>query len=132
MIIGTGTDIIKTARFKGMTDSFMAKVYTPYERAYILGKGHTSHITAAGLFAAKEAVVKALGTGFKGFWPNQVEIVHDGFGKPKVVLHGKAAQVLGKLVKRKKRFCRRHTIFLSISHTEEEAVAFVVVSAHHQ
>ena len=128
MIIGIGTDIIKTARFKGMTDSFMAKVYTPYERAYILGKGQASHITAAGIFAAKEAVVKALGTGFRGFWPNQVEIVHDGYGKPRVVLHGEAARVLGRLVRRKKRFGRRCSILLSISHTEDEAVAFVVVS----
>ena len=126
MIIGIGTDIVETARFKDMTEHFMARVFTSYERAYLLHKGN---ISAAGIFAAKEAVAKALGTGFKGFWPSSVEIAHDALGKPYVILHDEAARVATKLVKGKRRFYRGYTINLSISHTAENAVAFAVIAA---
>ena len=125
MIVGIGIDIVKTARFESMTQRFMARVYTPRERAYLLEK---SHVSAAGLFAAKEAVVKALGTGFKGFWPNQVEIVHDGLGKPYVVLHKEAALIARKLAGGKRRFGRGYRVLVSISHTGTEAVAYAVIS----
>ena len=125
MIIGIGTDIIKAARFKGMTPRFMARVFTPNERAYLLGK---NHVSAAGLFAAKEAVAKALGTGIRGFWPNQIEIAHDPLGKPYVILHKEAALIARKLARGKRRFYRGYTINLSISHTDTDAIAFVVIS----
>ena len=119
MIIGIGVDIIKTARFESMTDRFMARVYTSRERAYLLGK---NNVSAAGLFAAKEAVAKALGTGFNGFWPDEIEIVHDERGKPEVVLHKEAAQIA-------ERLCGSGTVFhLSISHTDTDAMAFAVMS----
>ena len=126
MIIGIGTDIIKTARFKGMTQRFATRVFTPNERAYLLGKSHES---AAGLFAAKEAVAKALGTGFSGFWPDHIEIAHDALGKPYVILHKEAALIARKLAKGKRRFYRGYTVSLSISHTDTDAVAFTVISA---
>jgi len=126
MIIGIGTDIIKTARFEGMTERFIARVFTPNERAYLLAK---SHVSAAGLFAAKEAIAKALGTGFRGFWPDQIEICHDDLGKPYVILHKEAALTAKKLAKRKRRFYRGYLISLSISHTDTDAVAFAVISA---
>jgi len=145
MIIGIGVDIVKTARFEGMTERFMARVFTSNERAYLLGK---SHVSAAGMFAAKEAVAKALGTGFKGFWPSQVEVVHDENGRPGVVLHGEAeiiasglagvqnrasaeimdrtsAEVLNEVAARGP--CG-YSFHLSISHTAEDAIAFVVMS----
>ena len=123
MVISIGVDIIKTARFKGMTQRFMTRVFTPYERAYLSARGH---ISAAGLFAAKEAAAKALGTGFRGFWPNQIEIVHDNLGRPGVVLHNKAAHIAGKLALDKRLY--NYEISLSISHTDTEAIAFVVIS----
>jgi len=126
IIVGIGTDIIKIARFEEMTDHFMARVFTSNERAYILKKGH---ISAAGIFAAKEAVVKALGTGFRGFWPSDVEITHDDLGKPHVILHGGAARVAHKMIIGKHRFKRKCVIQLSISHTETDAIAFAVVFA---
>ena len=68
-IHGIGTDIIETDRFlnKGALNNrrFIERCFTEGERSYLSGKGRES---AAGLFAAKEAVVKAMGTGFRGFW----------------------------------------------------------------
>jgi len=90
LIKGIGVDIIQTARFEKMTDRFITRVYTSNERAYLHKKGH---ISAAGLFAAKEAISKALGTGFSGIWPSQIEITHDSKGKPGVILHNQAAQI---------------------------------------
>ena len=125
MIIGVGTDIVKTARFEHMTQRFIARVYTARERAYLLAKGHVS---AAGLFAAKEAVAKALGTGFSGFWPSDIEIIHDGNGRPMVVLHSKAALRARKLAKGKRRFGKGYSVSVSISHTDSDAIAFAVLS----
>ena len=122
MILGIGTDIIKIARFESMTERFMSRVFTSNERAYLLTK---STVSAAGLFAAKEAVAKALGTGFRGFWPNQVEILHDTTGQPYVILHEEAARVAARLANSN----QGYTIHLSISHTDTDAVAFVVISA---
>jgi len=121
MIVSTGVDIVKTARFKDMTQRFLTRVYTPTERAYLLPR---CHISAAGLFAAKEAVAKALGTGFSGFWPDAIEITHDAKGKPEVTLHGKAAELLNELGGGVPM-----DVSLSISHTDTDALAFAVVYA---
>ena len=125
IILGIGTDIVKTARFERMTERFIAKVYTARERAYLLAKGHVS---AAGLFAAKEAVAKALGTGFSGFWPSDIEIVHDTNGRPTVILHNKAARKARGLAKGMRRFGKGYTIAVSISHTDETAIAFAILT----
>ena len=124
MILGIGTDIIKTARFERATESFMARVFTQDERAYILKKGH---VTAAGIFAAKEAVAKALGTGFRDFWTSHIEITHDSMGKPGVVLHGNARVFARKLAGRGRR--SGYVVSVSISHTDTDAVAFAVITA---
>jgi holo-[acyl-carrier protein] synthase len=116
-MIGIGTDIVKTARFEGMTPHFMARVFTPDERAYLCGKPLAS---AAGLFAAKEAVAKALGTGFRGFWPDDIEIWHDTQGKPHVRLYNKAKKIAEKSAR------GRYRVYVSIAHTETDAVAFAV------
>jgi len=115
MATGIGTDIVKIARFeRGFSDRFLTRVFSEYERAYVQKKNAAS---IAGLFAAKEAVVKALGSGFSGFWPCDIEILHDVRGKPYVRLRGKAARLLK----------RRHKIMVSISHNETDAIAFAVV-----
>lgn len=73
-----GTDIIKISRIEESikSDSFLNKIYTRSEREYC-----KSAQSFAGLFAAKEAYFKALGTGIK-FPVNQVEILHTPSGKP--------------------------------------------------
>jgi len=118
-----------------MTEHFMARVFTPRERAYLM---HKSHVSAAGFFAAKEAVAKALGTGFKGFWPAKIEIVHDCHGKPYVVLHDEAARIAKRLASavvrdsgtapKAKYRCHKYAVDISISHTCDDAIAFAVLS----
>ncbi|MCL2351293.1 MAG: holo-ACP synthase [Firmicutes bacterium] len=117
MIFGAGTDIIEINRAgKAFSDAaFCGKALTQAERDYLSGKGARS---AAGVFAAKEAAAKALGTGFRGFGLKDVEIFHDCLGKPCVRLHGRAAETAaaGNVTK----------IHLSISHCETYAVAYAV------
>jgi holo-[acyl-carrier protein] synthase len=119
VIIGIGTDIVKITRFEGMATHFMERVFTPDERVF-LGCEASAGMSekAAGMFAAKEAVAKALGTGFRGFWPCDVEVCHDGLGKPYVKLHNKARRVLRS----------KYRIHISISHTDTDAIAFAVIS----
>ena len=121
-IIGIGTDIIETERFKQyelpFDEHFCKRVFTEYERGYLIKKNKAAAQSMAGFFAAKEAVAKAIGTGFNGFWPGVVEIQHDPMGKPLTVLHGgaqEAAQQAG--------IAR---IDVSISHCDHYAVAFAV------
>lgn len=115
MIVGIGTDIVKIARFEGKAENekFMAKIFTASEREYLMDKGVQS---MAGLFAAKEAVVKAMGCGFKGFWPKDIEILHDDMGRPVAKLYGTAVSAV-----------HESTVFhISISHNETDAIAFAV------
>jgi len=128
MILGIGTDIVKVARFKNKNPAFMARVITNVERAYLLKKCEESlPISAAGMFAAKEAVAKALGTGFMGFWPCDIEVVRNEHGKPYIVLHKKAAQIARQLSCGKRSFFGGYNINVSISHTDTDAVAFAII-----
>ncbi|MCL2049536.1 MAG: holo-ACP synthase [Defluviitaleaceae bacterium] len=108
-----GIDIVKIARFENLSQAFLSRFFTEYEREYIAAKGAES---AAGMFAAKEAVVKALGTGFRGVSPADVEIRHKKSGQPYIVLRKNR----GSLRKRK--------IRISISHSDTDAVAVAVVA----
>ena len=112
MITGIGTDIIEISRFDRLVGNahFMERVFTPSERAYINQRPNR----AAGMFGAKEAFSKAVGTGLSGFSLTDVEVRHDDRGKPCFFLYGKAAARFGDL--------RFH---LSISHCDCHAVAFV-------
>ncbi|MCL2198609.1 MAG: holo-ACP synthase [Defluviitaleaceae bacterium] len=120
MIRGIGVDIVKIDRFEKYADDmaspFMLKIFTDREREYLAGKKAQS---IAGIFAAKEAVAKALGTGFAGFLPRDIEILHKKNGKPYAVLHKHA----------KKSAPRRCKIHISISHTSTDAVAYAVISS---
>ena len=133
MIIGTGVDIVKVERFDKIAANpnsrFVFRVYTTREQEYLEGRSAQSY---AGMFAAKEAVAKALGTGIRGFWPSDIEVLHDDLGKPFIVLHGNAKK-LAKKAMRKRRFNRRKHCFsffiqLSISHTTTDSIAFAVMS----
>ncbi len=95
-IAGLGVDIVEIARMEeilGRTPSFRQRVFTDGERAYCEAK-HNPAIHFATHFAAKEAVLKALGTGFAdGIGFTDVEVTHDPKGKPVAVLHGRAQEV---------------------------------------
>jgi len=121
MIVGIGTDIIEIVRFKRTVGNkhFVNRCYTGREQDYFMNRGKAAIASMAGFFAAKEAVVKALGTGFHGFWPVDVEILHDESGKPYTVLHGEAAAVAEKLC--------LNTLHVSISHCETYATAMATV-----
>ena len=117
MIFGVGIDLTEIERFE-KTDSerFYVNCFAESEREYMRGKDAE---TSAGLFAAKEAVVKALGTGFRGFWPKDVEITRDASGKPSVLLHGNAARIAEERGVTK--------IHLSVTHNKTSAAAVAVL-----
>lgn len=116
--VGLGVDIIEIERMKRIlarTPSFKQKVYSEQEREYCDSKV-TPEIHYATRFAAKEAVLKALGTGFsEGIGPRDIEVVRNKKGKPSAVLHGRAKEV-----------SQEYGVVdlpLSLSYTHTEAVA---------
>ena len=94
-IFGVGTDRIAIKRversLERFGDHFIQRVYTDIEHQQAIDKGNTARRLAM-LFAAKEAVSKSLGTGFRnGIMLRDIEAIHRDSGKPEVVLHGGAA-----------------------------------------
>jgi len=126
MIIGTGIDIVRVKRIAKLISekkrSFIKKLFTQKEIDYC-EEGPNIAISSqhyAGRFAAKEAFLKALGTGWRnGISWQDVEIINDKKGKPILTLHGKAKKILQKNNIR--------NINLSISHTRSDAVAMVIL-----
>lgn len=120
MIKGTGVDIIEISRVKKAakaSNRFAARVFTDRERAYCEGKkGEWASLAAR--FAAKEAVLKVLGTGIGQIKWTDVEVVNGESGKPEICLHGAAGTAAAQLGVK--------SLALSISHCNDYAVAFVV------
>ncbi len=92
MIVGIGIDRVVIARIESSLarfgSRFEARVYTPRELEQAHAKGNPARRLAM-LFAAKEAVAKALGTGFRqGVAMHQIETIHQPSGKPEIILHG--------------------------------------------
>lgn len=122
MIIGVGIDLVEIERFKSVMrrrgDRFLEKVFTAGERKYCEGKmNRLAHYTAR--FAAKEAVLKALGTGWSGgiHWTD-IEVEHEGTGAVAAKLAGLAAQTAKKKKIRK--------VHISITHSDKYASAVAV------
>ncbi len=117
-VIYTGIDIIEISRIAGVANRypkrFLEKVFTPGERAYSRGRA----AQLASRFAAKEAMMKALGTGVRGTGWREVEVVRERGRAPEIVLHARAKE-------RAKRMGITRTA-LSLSHSKEYAVASVV------
>ncbi len=121
MILGIGTDIIEIARIEKVmrnTPTFMNKVFTDSENNYFKNRKHKAE-TIAGVFAAKEAVSKALGTGFRSFTPKEIQILPNDLGKPEVTLHEEAIQLAKQL--------GAGAIHVTISHCQTYAVAYVLI-----
>jgi len=120
MLEGLGIDMVEVDRIKKVLDRwgerFLHRVFTSEERDYCKRKAHPEQSLAA-RFAAKEAVLKAIGTGLSGGirWTD-VKIVNDKSGKPEVRLDKKIIQRIGD-----------KKILLSISHTKEFAIAFAIL-----
>ncbi len=118
MIYSTGIDITSIQRFEKniRDDAFLDRLLTDMEREYIFSK-RQPHKHLAGRFAAKEAVMKALGTGWgKGIGWRDIEVVNTHNGKPTVVLYSKAKEIL-----------QNRNIFLSLSYSGDIAAAFAVI-----
>ena len=117
-MLTTGVDIIEIPRIKQTLDRygqrFLDHIFTPDEIAYCRGRA----ANLAGRFAAKEATMKALGTGVRGVSWKDIEVVRAESGAPSVKLHGRAQKRAERL--------QVSEISLSISHSREYAVAFVV------
>ncbi len=121
MIIGVGTDIVEIRRIKDAIDTnnkFLEKIFTTTELDYLTSRNLRPEYVA-GRFAAKEAVAKALGTGFRGFDFKDIEIDRTTLGKPIVILKGKA-----KLIAKKE---GKYNIHLSISHGQDSAIAYAIL-----
>ena len=122
-ILGVGLDLVEVARVRASVrrsgERFAQRVFTPEEIAYCAGRARKfEHLAAR--FAAKEATLKALGTGITGWASMQeVEVVHDAAGRPEIRLRGG--------VLRRARSLGVTATHLSISHTESVAAAVVVL-----
>src|ERR1700675_3950387 len=124
-IAGTGIDVIEVARIeRALTkpatgERFRARVFTPSEVQYCESRGRPRYQSYAGRFAAKEATMKALGTGWnRNVGWGEIEVVRQRGQAPTIKLRGKAAE-----------FARKRGIkafHLSITHTADTAMAHVI------
>jgi holo-[acyl-carrier protein] synthase len=125
VIVSIGIDIIEVYRMRetiARTPRFIERVFTAAEREYCESKGAAAAQSYAVRFAAKEAFLKALKTGWRGeiTW-RDIEVVNDDNGVPSLNIKGAAGRLLKKLGARK--------VHLSLSHTSDHAVAQVILES---
>ena len=123
MIVGTGIDIAEVPRIQESIarfgDRFLRRIYTEAEIRYCDSKVNRAERYAA-RFAAKEAAMKALGTGWShGVRWRDCEVVRLPGGRPAIAFHGEAGEVAARLGV-------KHAA-LSLSHTSEQAIAQVIL-----
>ena len=114
MCKGIGLDLCEISRMQALLDEghSLRRMFTEAEQTYIRSKGAAAAQTMAGLFAAKEAILKALGTGMT-IPMTDIIITHTELGQPVVTLHGKAAEMGG-------------TVMISITHEGGMAAGIAV------
>ena len=125
MIVGTGIDIAEVERIEESIarfgERFLRRVFTPAEIAYCQSKSNSSERYAA-RFAAKEAAMKALGTGWNhGVRWRDIEVWREPGSRPTIRFHGQARELAARL--------RATHAALSISHTREQAIASVILES---
>jgi len=125
MILGTGVDLAEVARIREAIrrygERFIRRIYTDGEIAYVERKANRFE-RYAGRFAAKEAGMKAIGTGWNhGVRWRDIEVTRKPGGRPTLILHGKAAEFAAKL--------GATNIALSLTHTAEQAMAQVILES---
>jgi holo-[acyl-carrier protein] synthase len=125
MIVGTGIDIAEVPRIaesiKRFGQRFIQRVFTDGEIRYCDSKANRFERYAA-RFAAKEAAMKALGTGWNhGVRWRDVEVAREPGRRPTIKFHGKAAEFAARL--------NTKNISLSITHTPEQALASVILES---
>ena len=125
MIVSVGVDLIEVGRIRHALEDatigkrFRDRVYTEGEIRYCESKGVSKYQSYAGRFAAKEATMKALGTGWgaKAGWAN-IEVTRARSGKPEIALNGHTADFARELGIRR--------LLVSITHTDANALAYVI------
>jgi holo-[acyl-carrier protein] synthase len=124
MIVGIGTDIVEVGRIARLLKTnlhFVDKVYSAAEIAYSSAKASPAQSYAA-RFAAKEAFMKAIGTGWdQGVSWKEIEVINNNEGKPELVITGRSAELARAMKIRK--------MHLSLSHEKDYAIAYVVLEA---
>ncbi len=119
-ISGIGIDRVSIARIQRSVDRFgqrfIERIYTTEE--HLLAQKRGTYRRLAMFFAAKEAVSKALGTGFVGFAMKEVEVTYLESGKPEIILHGNARQTASNLGIK--------LLHLSLTDDDGVAMAFVI------
>ena len=121
-IIGIGTDMCAVSRMEKaiQKEHFYERVFFEQERAYLESKENARAQSAAAMFAAKEAVSKALGTGFiRGIMPWTIEVTHAENGAPGIRLHDAARERLEEL--------GGAQVHLSLTHEGDTAMAFAII-----
>jgi holo-[acyl-carrier protein] synthase len=123
VIVGTGVDLAEVSRIRASVERygarFVQRVFTANEIAYVERKANKYERFAA-RFAAKEAGMKALGTGWsRGVTWKDFEVANLPSGRPTLVLHGVAAGIATELGVK--------TVQLSLTHTSELALAWVLL-----
>jgi holo-[acyl-carrier protein] synthase len=125
MILSIGIDIVEVYRIRdtiARTPRFAERVFTVQERKYCESKGAAGPASYAGRFAAKEAFLKALKTGWRGkiTW-HDIEVVLDDAGVPSLNITGEAKKLLDAMAASR--------VHMSIAHTTEHAVAEVLLES---
>ncbi len=125
-VIGIGTDIVEIARIAKMIDrhgeNFIGKVFTLEEIRYSTGRAAAVQHFAA-RWAAKEAALKALGTGWaKGIKWTDIGIQNEGSGKPRLILFNRAKEVAKEI--------GIEEVLISISHDKSQAIAFAIATGN--
>lgn len=122
LLTGIGVDLCAVSRMERAIAraGFLNRVYTEQERAALEQKGRGRAQSAAAMFAAKEAVAKALGTGFAGgVEPWVIEVTHGEHGAPGIRLHGDALARLEEI--------GGGRVLLSLTHEGDMSMAFAVI-----
>lgn len=121
MIVGIGCDIIEIERIARAIkrESFIQRVFTAKEATYCQSRGQQAAASFAARFAAKEAVLKALGTGLREGSLQEIAVANDALGKPLVQLSGHFAALSRQLGVK--------NIQISLSHSRDFAVAYVIM-----
>ena len=125
MIIGIGVDIVDGQRIRRISEKFGGKftgrIFTAREIAYCSDRAE-DYVHFAGRFAVKEAMFKALGTGWRfGILWKDIEVLNNSLGAPEISLHGKAREISEDL--------KTENILTSISHDGDYAVGMVVLES---
>jgi holo-[acyl-carrier protein] synthase len=122
LIFGAGIDIIEVGRIQKVMEKdigFREKIFTPEEIEYC-EKMKNKYQHYAARFSAKEALLKAIGTGWRfGIRFADIEVIHDEYGKPLIRLYGKAEELA-----RQEGITAVH---VSLSHVKEMATAVVIM-----